>query len=197
MPQRLTCVGVLVVVLVMAAESQWISGTTPLAFAQPATPVCTPGRVTPAATGGPFFKSGSPLRTSLLEPNMAGTKLVITGQVFTRNCRLVAGAWLDFWQADARGEYDNAGYRLRGHQLTDNTGHYALETVMPGEYPGRTPHIHVKVMVANRPVLTTQLYFPGTARNSGDPLFRRELLLELRDTPGGKGATFNFILDVE
>ncbi len=48
-----------------------------------------------------------------------------------------------------------------------------------------------------RPALTTQLYFPRAARNQSDPLFRRDLQLEVRDTPGGKAATFNFVPDVE
>lgn len=164
------------------------------AFAQ-APASCTPGRVTPAVSEGPFYKSGSPQRASLVEPGMPGTKVVITGQVFTRSCRPVARAWLDFWQADARGEYDNTGFRLRGHQFTDASGRYTLETVMPAEYPGRTPHIHVKVKAPTGPVLTTQLYFPGVARNQSDFLFRQDLLVQLRDLPSGKTATFNFVLN--
>lgn len=158
---------------------------------------CIAGHLTPPVTEGPFYKAGSPQRTSLLDPGMAGTKLTITGQVFTRGCRPVAGAWLDFWQADAQGRYDNAGYRLRGHQATDRAGRYTLLTVMPGQYPGRTPHIHVKVQAPNGPVLTTQLYFPGARGNEGDMLFRRELLLEIRDEAAGKVGTFNFVLDSE
>src|SRR3989442_10344733 len=167
------------------------------ALAQTPSASCVAGRVTPPVTEGPFYKTGSPQRTSLLEPGMAGTKLTITGQVFTRGCRPVAGAWLDFWQADAQGKYDNAGYRLRGHQVTDGAGRYTLLTVMPGEYPGRTPHIHVKVRAPNGPVLTTQLYFPGAAGNQSDSLFRQELLLQIRDTTTGKAATFNFTVDSE
>ncbi len=188
--------------LVTAAGPELIGGNTVAAGAQTqvsavSAPGCSSGRVTPSVTEGPFYKAGSPQRTSLLEPGMPGTKLVITGQVFTRNCRPVPGAWLDFWQADARGAYDNAGYRFRGHQFADSAGRYQLATMMPGEYPGRTPHIHVKVMAADRPVLTTQLYFPGAARNQSDALFRQELLVLIRDTATGKAATFNFVLDVE
>src|SRR5687767_2725689 len=129
------------------------------------TPGCS-GTPTPAQTEGPYYKAGSPQRTSLLESNMGGTKIVITGVVYDRNCRAVANAWLDFWQADANGAYDNSGYRMRGHQFTDSTGRYRLETVIPGEYPGRTPHIHVKFRAPNGPVTTSQLYFPGEAGNA-------------------------------
>lgn len=165
--------------------------------AQTASAGCAPGHVTPSVTEGPFYKAGSPQRASLLEPGMAGTKLTITGQVFTRGCRPVPNAWLDFWQADAQGRYDNAGYRLRGHQVTDAAGRYTLVTVMPGEYPGRTPHIHVKVKASNGPVLTTQLYFPGAPRNGSDALFREELLVRVRDAAQGQTGTFNFVLDYE
>lgn len=160
-------------------------------------PACAPGRITPGATEGPFYKSGSPRRTSLIEPGMPGTTLVLTGQVFTKGCRPVANAWLDFWQADARGEYDNAGFRMRGHQFADGAGRFMLETVMPAEYPGRTPHIHVKVRAPNGPVLTTQLYFPGVARNQSDALFRQDLLVQLGDAASGKAATFSFVLNID
>src|SRR5438128_11368107 len=126
---------------------------------------------TPAQTEGPYFKPGSPARTSLIESGMSGTRLVLSGRVLTLACAPVAGARLDFWQADAGGTYDNAGYRLRGNQTTGSDGRYALGTVVPGEYPGRTEHIHVKVQRAGTVTLTTQLYFPGVARNQQDSIF--------------------------
>ena len=86
---------------------------------------------------------------------MPGTRIVVEGSVLTTDCRPMPQALVDFWQADDRGQYDNAGYRLRGHQFTDDTGHYRLETIVPGLYPGRTRHIHVKVQAPNQPVLTT------------------------------------------
>src|SRR5439155_751695 len=85
--------------------------------------------------------------------------------------RVAAGGLLGFWQADASGNYDNRGYTLRGHQFADDAGQYHLETVVPGLYPGRTRHIHVKVQAPNGPVLTTQLYFAGEARNASDSIF--------------------------
>ncbi|HZW02643.1 MAG TPA: hypothetical protein VFF68_01850, partial [Anaerolineaceae bacterium] len=113
----------------------------------------------------------------------------------TTDCQPVAGAWLDFWQTDAAGQYDNAGYRLRGHQLTDENGRFELETVLPGEYPGRTMHIHVKVQPPNGDVLTTQLFFPGAAGNQTDRIFAEELLVELTETADGLRGDFNFIVE--
>src|SRR5256712_4374250 len=77
----------------------------PRGIAEARTPstTCIPGRVTPSVTEGPFYKSGSPQRASLLEPGMAGTKLVITGQIFSKSCRPVAGAVLGLLPAPGRG----------------------------------------------------------------------------------------------
>ncbi len=152
-----------------------------------------PTQLTPAQTEGPYFKPGSPARTSLIESGMTGTRLVLSGRVLTPACAPVAGATLDFWQADAGGSYDNSGYRLRGHQLTDAAGRYHLETILPGEYPGRTEHIHVKLGAPGKAVLTTQLYFPDVARNQQDSIFDPHLLVTMQNTASGKSATFDFV----
>jgi protocatechuate 3,4-dioxygenase beta subunit len=145
---------------------------------------------TPEQTEGPFFTPNSPERTSLVEPGMAGEVLAVSGWVLTTECQPVAGALIDFWQADDAGEYDNAGYTLRGHQFAGDDGSYRLETIMPGLYPGRTRHIHVKVQAPNQPILTTQLYFPGEDRNGSDGIFDEALVMQLN----GANATFNFVL---
>ena len=159
------------------------------------TPACGDDVVTPAQTPGPFFKPQSPLRASLLEPGMPGTKIVVEGTVLTTDCKPVPKALLDFWQADARGEYDNSGFRLRGHQFTDEAGRYRLESIVPGIYPGRTRHFHVRVQAPGRRVLTTQLYFPGEAENQRDGIFDRDLVMKVRDAEnGGKLGRFVFVL---
>lgn len=160
-----------------------------------AAPACgVDGAVTPPQTEGPYFKPSSPARASLIEPGVSGTKLVIEGSVVTTDCKPVRGARLDFWQADADGHYDNSGNRLRGHQLTDDSGHYRLETIVPARYPGRTRHIHVKVQAPGRPALTTQLYFPGEPGNQRDGIFDPKLVMKVRDVEGGKIGAFDFVL---
>jgi protocatechuate 3,4-dioxygenase beta subunit len=162
-----------------------------------AVPVCTrPVALTPAQTEGPYYTPNTPERTSLIEPGMSGTKLIVTGYVLSQDCQPIANAWLDFWQADDQGVYDNAGYRLRGHLFTDETGRYTLETIVPGEYPGRTEHIHVKVQAPNGSILTSQIYFPGVAANDRDSIFDPALLADVQDTANGKVAMFNFVLNV-
>lgn len=151
--------------------------------------------LTPAATEGPYFTPNSPERASLLEDGLAGTPLVVTGYVFGSDCRPIAGALLDFWQADAAGVYDNAGYTLRGHQFTDANGQYTLTTVVPGIYPGRTEHLHVKVQAPNGPVLTTQLYFPGSTHNDNDGIFDPALLLMVNEAATGLDARFDFVVE--
>ncbi|WP_225828575.1 carbohydrate-binding protein [Streptomyces naphthomycinicus] len=161
------------------------------------TPPCDDGDdPTPEQIEGPYFKPHSPERTSLLEPGLPGTRLTVTGYVFGRACRPLAGVLLDFWQADANGAYDNTGFRLRGHQYTDSKGSFALTTIVPGLYPGRTRHLHVKLQAPNRPVLTTQLYFPNEPRNSTDTIFDPRLLMTVHDAGGGREAAFDFVLDV-
>jgi protocatechuate 3,4-dioxygenase beta subunit len=139
---------------------------------------------------GPFFTPNSPERTSLVEPGMSGEPLTVSGVVLTTDCRPVAGALLDFWQANDAGEYDNEGYTLRGHQFAGDDGSYRLETILPGLYPGRTRHIHVKVQAPNQPVLTTQVYFPGEPRNAEDGIFAEPLVMDVT----GSTATFTFVL---
>jgi protocatechuate 3,4-dioxygenase beta subunit len=163
---------------------------------RPPTPACADTGPTPRQTEGPFFKPTSPRRESLLEPGLPGTRLVVEGRVLTTDCRPVPGALLDFWQADDRGAYDNAGYRLRGHQLADDQGRYRLETIVPGAYPGRTRHIHVKVQAPGQPPLTTQLYFPGEPANARDGIFQGELVMRVERTPQGQRGTFDFVLDL-
>jgi protocatechuate 3,4-dioxygenase beta subunit len=164
----------------------------------PPTPACgdEDDEVTLAQTEGPFFTPNSPERTSLLETGLAGTPMTLTGLVLNTRCLPVAGALVDFWHADDAGIYDNTGYKLRGHQFTDDQGRYTLETIVPGLYTGRTRHFHVKVQAANQPVLTTQLYFPDEPANASDGIFSPELLMEIEDADGMQSARFNFVLEV-
>ena len=160
------------------------------------TPACDDGDddPTPAQTEGPYFKSSSPQRSSLLESGVTGTLLTITGRVLSTSCQPISAAKLDFWQADDSGNYDNSGFRLRGHQFTDADGRYTLQTIVPGLYPGRTRHIHVKAQAPNQSILTTQLYFPNEARNATDGIFSSELLMAVNEVAGGRAATFEFVL---
>lgn len=124
-------------------------------------PAPTCSALTQQQTEGPYYIPNTPEKHSLIEEGMAGTRLILVGYVLDQNCLPLANAWLDFWQADTNGEYDNTGFRLRGHQFTDAQGRYYLETILPGLYSSRPiEHIHVKVRPEGGAEVTSQLYFP-------------------------------------
>ena len=178
-----------------ATPSVTAPAASPPATVQAASACHPPAAPTAAETEGPYFKAGSPQRSSLLEAGMPGTKLVLSGQVLATDCTPIAGAVLEFWQADAQGAYDNAGYRLRGHQVADAQGRYQLTTIVPGLYPGRTRHIHFKAIPPTGRPLTSQLYFPNEPQNTSDAIFDRSLLLPIATAAdGSQSATFNIIL---
>jgi len=151
----------------------------------------TCGAITPRQTEGPFFKTDTPRRISLIEGNPS-RHFVLEGRVLSAQCKPVPNALLDFWHADEQGAYDTRGFRYRGHQYTDAQGRYRLETIVPAEYPGRTRHIHVKAQAQGRRVLTTQLYFPDDPANARDFLYRPELAMKM----ARRGeAAFDFVID--
>ncbi|ATY09835.1 dioxygenase [Amycolatopsis sp. AA4] len=163
------------------------------------TPYCHDGdEPTIDQTEGPYFKPDSPERSVLVDQNTPGQRLTVSGYVFGLSCQPIGRALLDFWQADVNGAYDNDGFNFRGHQYTNDLGEFKLTTIVPGLYPGRTRHIHVKVQAPGEPILTTQLYFPGEPRNNTDTIFDSRLLMTVRDAPNNaKEAAFDFVLNVQ
>jgi protocatechuate 3,4-dioxygenase beta subunit len=164
-------------------------------LALPLTPVCADGdEPTPRQTEGPYFTPNSPQRADFVVDGINGERISLTGFALDRQCRPIPHALLDLWHADDAGEYDNQGYRLRGHQFTDAQGRFAFATIVPGLYPGRTRHFHVKVQAPDGDILTTQLYFPGEAANARDRIFDDALLLDLQPAESGRIARFDFVL---
>ena len=116
--------------------------------------------------------------------------------MLTKRCQPIAGALVDLWHADDKGDYDNKGFRYRGHQFTDANGVFRFRTIQPAIYPGRTRHYHVKVQPKGGRILTTQLYFPGEPGNARDGMFRKELLMRMASAQDGLSARFDFVLDI-
>ena len=165
--------------------------------------------LTPEQTEGPYWTPGSPARTNLREADTKGEPFVVTGAVFNTRGEPVPSAWVDFWQCDGEGVYDNQGYHLRGHQVTDAQGRYRLETVVPSEYDDylyspegervkayRTSHIHAKVKGPERITLTTQLYFPEAPGNEKDGIYVDQCLMEVTDGPNGREGHFDFVIRI-
>jgi protocatechuate 3,4-dioxygenase beta subunit len=168
-------------------------------FAQSATP--TPAckdsdDPTEEQIEGPYFKARSPMRTDLVVPGTREKLVTLEGRVLTRSCRPVGGALLDLWHADENGDYDNSGFRYRGHIFSDASGLYRFRTILPGLYPGRTRHYHLKVQAQRSPILTTQLYFPRERGNDTDSFFSEQLVMSFEEGTTAATARFDFILDL-
>jgi protocatechuate 3,4-dioxygenase beta subunit len=172
-------------------DTTWAQDVTP-------TPECRDGdEPTVRQMDGPFYKPQSPERADLAEAGTTARLVELSGHVLTRGCRPVPRVLVDLWHADEKGDYDNGGFRYRGHVFTDASGRYRFSTIVPALYPGRTRHYHVKVLATGRQLLTTQLYFPDEPANRRDSLFRRELAMRMAEAGAGvTAARFDFVLDL-
>jgi protocatechuate 3,4-dioxygenase beta subunit len=158
---------------------------------------CKPDeKLTPAAPLGGQYRPNAPRRTSLLEPGLAGTTLLLTGTVAGLSCGPIKSAVLEFWQADASGLYDRSGFRLRGQQQTDANGRYRLETIVPGPSGSRAPRLHVRVRPPGKPPFVTELFFPDAPQNRTGPSFKPELAMKVAAEGATRTATFDIVLDL-
>jgi protocatechuate 3,4-dioxygenase beta subunit len=148
---------------------------------------------TAAQTEGPFFKPRSPERSDLRESSAGARSFELSGVVQTRP---LPEAVVDLWHADDKGEYDNVGFRYRGHVITGPDGTFRFRTIVPALYSGRTRHYHVKVQAPGSRLLTTQLYFPNEPANLRDRLFQRELLMRVVNAGDDLAGRFDFVLNV-
>ena len=138
--------------------------------------------LTAEAVEGPYWVSGmsESVGGDINAAHLDGAVLEISGHVYDGlgDAKPVANAEVEVWQADAAGAYHPNGdgpatrYKpteiaLRGFVRTDDQGLYRLTTIIPGEYPGRTRHIHFKIRAPGKRELTTQLIIPA---QSGDRL---------------------------
>lgn len=146
---------------------------------------------TPSATEGPFYPT-EPMRFSDIDNNLVriagavkaagGEVIILKGRILDADKTPIKGARIEIWQCDANGVYLHTRDRRRapydtafqgfGHVVTGDDGAYAFRTIKPVTYPGRTPHIHVKVF-HNRTELTTQFYLEDHPQNARDRLYRR------------------------
>ena len=156
------------------------------------TPECDDDDMTPEQSAGPYYKPSSPLKDDFTADAPEGRSLLLGGTIADSACKPLSGCMIEFWQADQHGNYDNRGFRLRGHQFTDALGRYMLQTIWPGLYPGRTRHIHIRIQPTSGGLLTTQVYFPDEPRNRSDLLFRPELLMRFdKEMSAGR---FDFVV---
>ncbi|MGH6782328.1 MAG: hypothetical protein ACREB5_09510 [Sphingomonadaceae bacterium] len=169
---------------------------------------------------GPFYRFGAPFQTKLAGPDEPGERLVITGKVYSSDCRTrLSNALIEIWQANTAGLYDtnkpgnfteHGHFHLRGMMLTDQQGNYEFETVMPGRYPippnlpglekyaglTRPAHVHFRVAESLHVPLTTQLYFKDDPFIAKDPFASRKPSLATALRQDGKilRGTFDIVL---
>jgi len=167
---------------------------TPSAFAA-AAKSC---RLTEPDIIGPFYRFGAPFQTQLAGPNEPGERLIISGKVYSSDCRSrLPNTLVEIWQANKAGAYDTdkpgnfterGDFHLRAMMLTDQQGNYEFETIMPGTYPippnlpglekyaglTRPAHIHFRVSESLHVPLTTQLYFKEDPHIAKDPWASRK-----------------------
>jgi protocatechuate 3,4-dioxygenase, beta subunit len=143
-------------------------------------------RPTPSQTEGPFYPVSLPADTDhdLLRNGSlryaGGQPAWVDGSVTDLQGKPVAGAQVEIWQCDEKGHYHHPGdggkadpsFQGFGRMTVDADGRYRFRTIKPVAYSGRTPHIHVKVKLAGRELLTTQLYVQGDPGNERDFLWR-------------------------
>ena len=144
---------------------------------------------TPRQTEGPFYPIELPLDTDndLLIINDGITPAVgeithLTGRVLDARGEPIRNALVEIWQVDHHGVYlhhgsdgaerRDANFQGFGRFLTASSGEYYFRTIKPVPYPGRTPHIHVKVKLKGKDVLATQCYIRGHAMNARDGILR-------------------------
>lgn len=118
----------------------------------------------PELTEGPFYIDERLNRADITE-GRPGAAMDLALQVVTADCTPVEGARVDVWHCDALGAYSGVSGAsdetfLRGTQVTGAGGVAKFRTIYPGWYRGRTTHIHYKVFLGDRTVLTSQVFFP-------------------------------------
>ncbi len=158
----------------------------PVVLTTRAQPVPRP-RPTPAQTEGPFYPVALPadadndLLRNGARRYARGQPAWLDGTLRDLEGQPVRGAQVEIWQCDEAGHYDHPGDGSRqdpafqgfGRTTVDAEGRWRFRTIRPVPYSGRTPHIHVKVRLGARELLTTQLYVEGDPGNARDFLWRR------------------------
>lgn len=147
---------------------------------------------TPAATEGPFYPTPSMrmadvdndlVKVTGLVQEAGGEVIILNGRVLDTDGQPRAGVRVEIWQCDMNGKYlhdgdrrdvvYDAGFQGFGHDITDAQGQFRFRTIRPTVYPGRTPHIHAKVLDGSSELLTTQFYLADHPENARDRLFNR------------------------
>ena len=152
---------------------------------------------TPWQGEGPFYPDKIPedtdndlVKNGEYSVEAGGKILILNGMLLNPHSKPVIGVSIEIWQTDNNGVYLHSGSFARevmdknfqgfGRTKTDSDGRFLFRTIVPTEYPGRTPHIHIKLWREGKNILTTQLYIQDHPNNKKDFLFQRMSLKEQR-----------------
>ena len=152
---------------------------------------------TPWQGEGPFYPDRFPedtdndlVKNGELSVEAGGKILILNGILVNLDSKPVNGVSIEIWQTDKNGVYLHSGSFARdimdnqfqgfGRTKTDRNGRFFFRTIVPTEYPGRTPHIHMKLWREGKNILTTQLYIHDHPQNKIDFLYQRMSLAEQR-----------------
>lgn len=185
-----------------------------------AAPKLAAAALTPRAAEGPFYPT-SGMRTADIDNDLVkvaggvreagGDIMILKGFVTEHAGKPLGGLRVEIWQTDMNGKYMHPGdnrslphdpaFQGFGHDMTAKDGAYRFRTIKPTLYPGRAPHIHVKVLNGTSELLTTQFYIKDHASNESDFLFRRmsaterdQVEMSFVDGPEGQETTVNMRL---
>lgn len=165
---------------------------------------------TPSDMEGPFypFNRRSDEDNNLIQvqgklQTAQGDVLNLTGTVIDTKGIPQNNVIIELWQTDVNGLYDHHRDRSQGKRdpffqywgkaTTDDQGKYHFKTLIPGEYEPRPAHIHFKVWVGKKVVLTSQMYI---LKNNTKASYINELL-KLRvskDTTGEYSGFFRIVI---
>ncbi len=122
-------------------------------------------------------------RKNDVSPVAEGEIIAIRGNVVDISGQPLDSVIVEVWQACKSGRYNHPNdknespldpnFQYWGRMQTGTDGSFAFKTIEPGKYPGRTPHIHFRVVAPKRETLETQLYFAANeASNLKDGVYK-------------------------
>jgi len=183
------------------------------ALAAVATPAQTPGPFYPPPDERPADTDWDLVKVEGQVRAAGGDILHLAGRVLGTDGAAVAGARIEIWQCDVNGRYHHSGDRSSSRPLdgdfqgfgvaeTGSDGGYRFRTIKPVAYPGRTPHIHARIVPREGGELVTQIYLSGEPLNQRDVIFRAlgpegqaaVAFATARRGDGDLDAEFDFIL---
>ncbi|MEP3278686.1 MAG: protocatechuate 3,4-dioxygenase [Stappiaceae bacterium] len=147
--------------------------------------------MTPEQAEGPFYprknmrftdQDNDLVKVASALREAGGEIILLKGRVTSPDGTPASAARIEIWQVDSNGRYLHSGesgkhprdpnFQGFGFAIADTDGRYVFRTIKPIAYPGRAPHIHVKVFHGGME-LTTQFYIDGHPLNERDVLWRR------------------------